>query len=99
MLKVDNMRSVRGGKIANQFVIRDYDNNKVIFQSYASPIVEIDFANKILKVFEDWNYSKTTGKYRNQFMSMEFYGLNTTKELEKAMCDGMWKSWKILKAF
>ena len=98
MLKVRNLTSSRSGReVANQFVIRDTENKKVTFQSYDSPIIEIDFANNILKVFRNWNYSKTTGKYRNQFMNEEFFGLDNSKDLEKAMNDGQWEGWKVIK--
>lgn len=98
MLKVRNLTSSRSGReVANQFVITDTEANKTSFQSYDSPIIEIDFANNILKVFRNWNYSKTTGKYRNQFMSEEFYGLDSSKELEKAMNDGVWNNWRVIK--
>ena len=98
MLQVRNLTSSRSGReVANQFVIRDTENSKTTFQSYDSPIIEIDYANNILKVFRNWNYSKTTGKYRNQFMSEEFFGLDSTKELEKAMHEGCWEGWKVIK--
>lgn len=68
MLRVYNMTSPRSGReVANQFVI--VNDSKVMFQSYDSPIVEIDHANNVLTVFKNWNYSMTTSKYRNEFMS------------------------------
>lgn len=67
MLRVSNMTSQRSGReVANQFIIED--GNKTMFQSYSSPIVEIDVQNKTLTVYPHWDYSMTTGKYRNMFM-------------------------------
>ena len=78
-MKVENIESSKGNKIANQFVITD-DNYNQYFQSYNSMIVKKqytnDFANCVnddqgLKIYLDqkyWNYSNTTGKYRNIFL-------------------------------
>ena len=65
-MKVKNMTSANGNKVANQFIIED--DNKVTFQSYNSEIVTIDYNAKIITVGYDWDYSTTTGKYRNMFM-------------------------------
>ena len=64
--KVQNMTSNKGNKIANQFVI--YTDNGSIFQSYNSTIVKID-SGKIYLDESKWNYSTTTGKYRNIFLN------------------------------
>ena len=64
--KVQNMTSNKGNKIANQFVI--YTDNGSIFQSYNSTIVKIDSGKTYLDL-NKWNYSKTTGKYRNIFLN------------------------------
>ena len=78
-MKVENITSNNGNKIANQFIIKDGFKN-IYFQSYSSIIVKKqytnDFANCInddqgLKIYLDqkyWNYSNTTGKYRNIFL-------------------------------
>ena len=65
-MKVRNMTSANGNKIANQFIIEDEE--KICFQSYNSMIVTIDYKNQTIIVGENWDYSKTTGKYRNLFM-------------------------------
>ena len=67
-MTVENMESSNGNAIPNQFIIHD-DNGNVFFQSYKSIIVKIDRKND--KTYLDsryWDYSKTTGKYRNQFL-------------------------------
>ena len=69
-MKVQNITSNNGNKIANQFVITDDQNNKY-FQSYNSIIVKIDgyYRDKIYLDQKYWNYSNTTGKYRNIFLN------------------------------
>tara|TARA_R110002020_G_scaffold383047_1_gene593725 strand:- start:260 stop:529 length:270 start_codon:yes stop_codon:yes gene_type:complete len=66
-MKVRNMTSTRGNKIANQFIIID-DNNDMTFQSYDSCIAK-KIHNGLTYLDEYyWDYSVTTGKYRNQFL-------------------------------
>lgn len=98
MMKVKNMISRTSGReVANQFIITD--GNKITFQSYSSPIVEIDKDNGKITVFEDWDYSKTTGKYRNQFM-YDFLGMmDSKKDFEHFMNIGKVGSMEIIKAF
>ena len=69
-MKVENITSNNGNKIANQFIITD-DNGSEFFQSYNSIIVKkhcTDFGTKIYLDQKYWNYSNTTGKYRNIFL-------------------------------
>ncbi len=78
-MKVENMVSSQGNKIANQFIIKESENgmsgNAIeYFQSYDTIIVKRDrFKAGVAKrqVWLDinsWDYSKTTGKYRNIFL-------------------------------
>ena len=74
------MTSSRGNKIANQFEI--YDNKGRYFQSYNSIIA---FINKKGQVYLDeyyWDYSQTTGKYRNMFLGD--WGIEETREKIKS---------------
>ena len=65
-MKVENIKSNNGNKIANQFVITD-DHKNIYFQSYNSMIVKKDtLYNQIFLDQKYWNYSNTTGKYRKQ---------------------------------
>jgi hypothetical protein len=64
-MKVQNMTSSRGNKIANQFIISD--NGTQIFQSYNSIIAKIENGKVYLDSYY-WDYSRTTGKYRNEFL-------------------------------
>jgi len=65
-IKVSNMTSDNGNKIANQFEIRT--NKGVYFQSYDSIIAFWDNKGQITLDRNAWDYSRTTGKYRNQFL-------------------------------
>ena len=87
-MRVENIENRDGRKVVNQFVL--YDGNKVVFQSYESTIIEVDMAEKTIKVGADYNYSRTTSKYRNMFFEdyTRFKGLATLKGLEKAIKDG-----------
>ena len=75
-MKVENMTSTRGNKIPNQFIITDYqEGNKIeYFESYDVIIAKKVYANMnfgIAEIFIDqnyWDYSRTTGKYRNIFL-------------------------------
>ena len=73
--------------VKNQFVISD--NGNTYFQSYNSIIVKRDINNKIT-LGNDWDYSKTTSKYRNMFLN------ETTKETEKKIASGIYKIDKTL---
>jgi len=76
-MKVENITSNNGNKIANQFVITDNHKmgNKIeYFQSYNSMIAKKIYDNigaYVVETYLDqkyWNYSNTTGKYRNIFL-------------------------------
>ena len=65
-MKVENFTS-NGNKIANQFIYRD--DEKTVFQSYSS-VIAIRYPDGRIELDADkWDYSKTTGKYRNQFLN------------------------------
>jgi hypothetical protein len=65
-LIVKNMTSTNGNIIANQFKIRTPKG--VYFQSYDYLIVFINNKGQIFLDKYCWDYSTTTGKYRNQFL-------------------------------
>ena len=54
-------------KGVNQYIINT--NNGTYFQSYDSLIVFIDNNGKVTLDIKLWNYSTTTGKYRNLFLN------------------------------
>jgi hypothetical protein len=76
-MKVTNMRSTRGNAIPNQFIIEGGTYVDVMgtvhvgtmFQSYQSNIAFIDSETGITCLDSKyWDYSLTTGKYRNIFL-------------------------------
>lgn len=74
-MRVTNMLSPRtNNPVANQFIIRD-DNGAEFFQSYNSIIVKKIGREVYLDEYY-WNYSRTTSKYRNEFLR------ENTKETE-----------------
>ena len=87
-MRIKNITSAHGNKIANQFIIED--GNKIYFQSYNSMIACIDYSTKTITLGRDYNYSKTTGKYRNKFFSeMGFDEIATLKAIENALKNKM----------
>lgn len=85
-MKVQNMTSNKGNKIANQFIV--FTPNATYFQSYDSVIVKTTFEDGERVVYLDetyWDYSKTTSKYRNQFLG------ETTQETKKAIAEGKYR--------
>ena len=65
-IKVKQMTSSRSGNpVANQFII--YTAEGSYFQSYDSVIVTNN-SGKITLDNNTWDYSPTTGKYRNEFL-------------------------------
>lgn len=79
-MRVQNMRSPKSNNpVANQFEINDHANMAEYFQSYNSIIVKKCL--KINQTFLDeyyWNYSRTTTKYRNEYL-----GENTAETRKK----------------
>ena len=76
---VENMRSPNGNQVPNQFAIHADEGR--YFQSYNSIIA---FINNKGQVFLDdyyWDYSHTTGKYRNMFLGN---GINDVREKIKS---------------
>ena len=84
-MKVKNITSTNGNKIANQFIVTD-DHKNIYFQSYNSMIVKKDtLYNQVFLDQKYWNYSNTTGKYRNIFLN------ETIKDTRKKIKSGEYK--------
>lgn len=88
-MQVQNMTSNKGNNIPNQFIITDEGRgalgnftSREVFQSYDSVIaVRIHWPDGATDIKLDrkyWDYSTTTGKYRNQFL-----GENKAETLKK----------------
>lgn len=86
-ISVKNMISPRGNEVPNQFIINI--GNKVIFQSYNTPIGCWDMEKQELNLSHDWEYSRTTMKYFKQFIneytSLTYYN---AKDWRKLLEDG-----------
>ena len=91
IMKVQNMISSSGRAVPNQFILTD-DRDTRYFQSYESIIAKIPVNSKfssdkmyyeLIELDEKyWNYSKTTSRYRNQFLG------ETTKETQAKIDSG-----------
>jgi hypothetical protein len=80
-IKVKNMTSSNGNDIPNQFIIST--EKGLVFQSYNSVIAFKSYEDG--KIYLDngtWDYSTTTGKYRNQFLGED------KKETQKKINSG-----------
>lgn len=64
-ITVENMQSSKGNDVPNQFVI--YTPEGVIFQSYSS-VIAMRIGNLVILDENKWDWSVTTGKYRNMFL-------------------------------
>ncbi len=65
---VTNMTSPSGNKVKNQFII--YTDDGCYFQSYKTVIAFRGDDGAIKLDRDSWDYSTTTGKYRNMFLDM-----------------------------
>ena len=99
-MRVKNMTSTHGNKIANQFIIMDDEHFTITFQSYESEIIRIDYHNETITIFPDYDYSTTTGKYRNKFMKdYGFRDMSNKKGFEYYMNLGAIGRYKIIKSW
>lgn len=94
-MTVYNMTSRNGNKVANQFIIED--GRRTVFQSYESTIAVIDRDNMTIEIYPHWDYSMTTGKYRNMFFDeYNLRELSTKAGLVKAMEQGKAYGFKVV---
>ena len=71
-LRVSNVIGKNGKAVPNQFYVHYTEGNDsyVILQSYDSMILKMkDW--EIVEVGKDWDFSRTTGKYRNIATGMD----------------------------
>ena len=78
------MTSSRGNKVSNQFKITDVGKNIRYFQSYSTIIAKI-YKGQVTLDRDSWDYSTTTGKYRNIFLGEK------KAETEKKIKSGEYK--------
>jgi len=82
-IRVENLQKAAGNDVPNQFIIRTQDGT--IFQSYQTVIAIRKRNGDVLLDKTYWDYSATTGKYRNIFL------LETKPETEKKIKAGVYK--------
>ena len=88
-MKIEKMKSSKGNIVPNQFII--YTEFGSVFKSYKSIIAKIvDYKNGLYNPTIEldqkyWNYSNTTGKYRNIFLN------ETIKDTRKKIKSGEYK--------
>lgn len=86
MIKVRNMTNKNLRQVPNQFIIYDKENGIEYFQSYAATIVKNVPNDGIYLDKHYWDYSNTTGRYRNQYL-----GDSGIAETRKKIADGTYK--------
>jgi len=69
-MKISQIKGRTGKPVANQFIIRCDDSGWTYFQSYQTMIAKVGDCGAIYLDKNYWDYSTTTGKYRNQFLNM-----------------------------
>ena len=94
-MNIRNMTSSRGNSVPNQFVLTEFGRGAIgnfikreTFQSYDSVIAVITRWDDRTDVELDentWDYSVTTGKYRNQFLNED------KKETERKIKEGIYR--------
>ena len=94
-MKIRNMQSPNGNDVPNQFIIEEEGHGalgnfiiKQTFQSYSAIIAIRTIWPDMERVILDeryWNYSKTTGKYRNIFLG------ESKAETERKISEGIYK--------
>lgn len=82
------MLNANGNPWANQFVIAFEGPNIIILQSYRSTVAMIDFNENHVTLGDDWDYSKTTMRAVNKFLSDNLAGKWDSKRIRKALETG-----------
>jgi hypothetical protein len=81
-VKVENVTNGKGRAVPNQLLIQTAEG--LYFQSYKSIIAFIPLEGPTVLDYRKWDYSVTTGRYRNQFLN------ETKKETEKKIKAGVY---------
>ena len=90
---VSQLINKQGNAVKNQFIITKGD--ATTFQSYDSKIVEINRKENTIAFYPAYNFSVTTSKHRNKFLS-DTLGVNIdTKTVNKMISDGTYNSFKV----
>lgn len=96
-MRISNMTSSNGNKVANQFILSETGGimgnftKRETFQSYDSVIAVVTtwadpkYGTQVELDKDCWDYSVTTGKYRNQFLG------ETKAQTQKKINSGEYK--------
>lgn len=102
-MKVYKLETVNGRVAANQFVIKE--DRRIVFQSYNSTILGINYNDMTLTVGYHWDYSRTTSKYLKIFLKENLWWSDEKverfrKEIKKAekkrINDFLFDNWKAI---
>lgn len=93
-MRVTQLINSNGNPAANQFV--KAGDQETIFQSYKSDIVAIDELTKTITFGCDWNYSPTTIKHLNTFMSDMFGGKWCKQNYIDMITRGEFRGYKVI---
>ena len=83
---VDNMETDTGNRAPNQFKLSL--DGLVVFKSYGSVIVVLDYNNSIITFGRDWDYSRTTLKYLRYFLDEQIHLSLGKKDIEYYIGEG-----------
>lgn len=92
-MKINQIKNENGKAIPNQYVM--YEDGKTTFQSYDATIATVDVKTREVVLYPKWDFSTTTGKYRNIFFTDYNYDLSdlgSKKGIETALKRGETKS-------
>lgn len=86
-MKAYNLKSDAGNPVVNQ-IVTEMNDVYTLF-SYGSMIVQINFNTMELFIGNDYDYSRTTGKYRNKFLHDKgLYEISNLESLREAIEKG-----------
>ena len=92
-MMVSQLINKQGKAVKNQFIIVNGD--VTTFQSYNTKIIDVNKKENTIVFYPNYNFSVTTSKYRNKFLS-DILGVNIdTKTVDKMISDGMYNSFTV----
>ena len=90
---ISQLINTQGNAVKNQFVIINGD--VTTFQSYDSQIVDVNIKESTIVFYPNYNFSVTTSKHRNKFLS-DILGVSIdTKTVNKMISDGVYCGYKV----
>ena len=90
---VSQLINAQGNAAKNQFIIVNGDITT--FQSYNSKIIDINRKENTIVFYPDYNFSVTTSKHRNKFLS-DILDVNIdSKTVDKMISDGTYNSFTV----